>query len=246
MNMINYDEYIWGDKFKNLSSCNFVKIDDARSFLNRTSKINKIVTHNGDLPVDASYLSLKDKFNFWFGQNIIIDDEKIIPIPIGLENDYVPNSIQKKHMLHDYSNKNIIIKKLLYINHNIGTNHAERIIPYNLFQTNNFITIHSCDGFGGQNSYYTNIKEHEFILSPPGNGLDCHRTWEILYLGRIPILKNIGSLKKLYSNLPVIFIDKYEEITEDFLLNKKNELKNKSFNYNKLKFSYWKNLIEQE
>jgi hypothetical protein len=244
--MINYDDYIWGDKFKNLLNCNFIKIDDAKNFLNSTSRVNKIVTHNGDLPVNESYLYLKNKFNFWFGQNIFIDDDKFIPIPIGLENDYVPNSVQKKHMLHDYSNKNINIKKLLYINHNVGTNYAERIIPYNLFQTNNFITIHSCDGFDNQNKYYINIKEHQFTLSPPGNGLDCHRTWEILYLGRIPILKNIHTLKKLYSDLPVVFINKYEDITEEFLLTKRDELQNKSFNYNKLKFSYWKDLIEKK
>lgn len=245
MNNILYNDFIWGDKFKTVPSGTYLKIDDAFKYVSNASiKISNVVSHNGDCPIDEKYLSLINKFNFWFGQNVVIHHPKFIPIPIGLENDYVHNSVEKKHILLDYMNKQIEVKKLLYINHNIGTNRAERIIPYNLYKTNDYITVNSCDGFDNQHSYYRSMKEHDFILSPPGNGMDCHRTWEALYLGVIPILKDIGTLKILYMDLPVIFIDNYEELTSEFLVNKRNELKNKQFNYDKMKFSYWKSLIE--
>ena len=32
-------------------------------------------------------------------------------------------------------------------------------------------------------------RKHLFILSPRGNGLDCHRTWEALLLGCIVVTK---------------------------------------------------------
>ena len=44
---------------------------------------------------------------------------------------------------------------------------------------------------------YTN---YAFIVSPHRNGLDCHRTWEALVLGCIPIVKTspIDDLMMIY------------------------------------------------
>jgi hypothetical protein len=240
---ISYDDFIWGDKFKNLSNCTFVKIDDAFKYL-KINNVHKLITHNGDYPVDNRYNEILNNVKYWFAQNVFNTNTKIIPIPIGLENDYVTNSVEKKKILFEYRNKNIEIQKLLYINHNIGTNPIERSIPYKLYTTNQYITVESCSGFDNQHNYYAKIKQHTFTLSPPGNGLDCHRTWEILYCDRYPILKNIGRLKDLYKDLPVVFIDKYEELTEEFLKNKQIEFNNKTFNYEKIKFNYWQKLIQ--
>lgn len=33
------------------------------------------------------------------------------------------------------------------------------------------------------------IRQHRFVLCPPGNGLDTHRYWEVLYWGSIPIVQ---------------------------------------------------------
>lgn len=54
--------------------------------------------------------------------------------------------------------------------------------------------------------------EYAFIASPHGNGLDCHRTWESLVLGNIPIVKR-SSLDPLYEGLPVVIVDDWREIT---------------------------------
>lgn len=51
---------------------------------------------------------------------------------------------------------------------------------------------------------------YPFILSAPGNGLDCHRTWEVLSLGRIVITRR-SSLDPLYEGLPVVIVDDWEE-----------------------------------
>ena len=242
---ITYDDYIWGDKFKTLQNVVYLKIDDSLEYISKISKkVPTILTHNGDLSVDDKFAVYIDKFDYWFGQNITATNSKFIPIPIGLENDYVPNAIQKKHLLLEFAARDIMPSKLLYVNHNIGTNPKERNIPYGMFKTCRYMTVEHSGGFDYQNQYYTEIKKHRFMLSPPGNGVDCHRTWEILYLGRFPILKNIGRLEELYKDLPVVFIDKYEEQTEDFLIQKQMEFSNKTFNYEKIKFNYWKNIIK--
>lgn len=56
--------------------------------------------------------------------------------------------------------------------------------------------------------------DHAFVLSPRGNGLDCLRTWEALFLRCIPIVK-ASSLDPLYrdENLPVVIVESFREIT---------------------------------
>ena len=53
--------------------------------------------------------------------------------------------------------------------------------------------------------------EYTFGLSPHGNGLDCHRTWEMLYLGLIVIVKT-SSLDEMYKDLPVVIVQDWSEL----------------------------------
>jgi hypothetical protein len=57
---------------------------------------------------------------------------------------------------------------------------------------------------------------YAFVASPHGHGLDCHRTWESLALGNIPIVKR-SSLDGLYDGLPVVIVSDWDEITTDNL-----------------------------
>jgi len=52
---------------------------------------------------------------------------------------------------------------------------------------------------------------YAFGLSPRGVGLDCHRTWEMLALGMIPVVKT-STLDVLYTNLPVLILTNWDEI----------------------------------
>lgn len=58
--------------------------------------------------------------------------------------------------------------------------------------------------------------DYAFSISPHGNGLDCHRTWEDLLLGCIVIVKT-SPLDCLYKGLPVVIINEWSEITEENL-----------------------------
>jgi hypothetical protein len=55
-----------------------------------------------------------------------------------------------------------------------------------------------------------------FVASPHGNGLDCHRTWEALVLGHIPIVRT-SSLDPLYEGLPVAIVQRWQDITHEAL-----------------------------
>ena len=83
---------------------------------------------------------------------------------------------------------------------------------------------------------------YAFVLSPHGNGYDCHRLWEALALGCIPIVKT-SALDGLYKHLPVLIVNQWSDITKELLDNtielfKKKHKANK-FNYKKLTLKYW-------
>jgi hypothetical protein len=55
---------------------------------------------------------------------------------------------------------------------------------------------------------------YPFVLSVEGVGLDCHRTWELLYLGSIVITKT-SPLDPLYRDLPVVIVDDWTEVRDE-------------------------------
>ncbi len=245
---INYDDLIWGDKFSNCSFDNykFYKIDELYE---RSSFDNSrvFISHNGDLAASPNIWDKISQYtDMWYSTNVTFIHDNVKPIPIGLENDYVNNSVYKKNCLYEEMKNINQPTKLLYVNHNIGTNPIERAPAYSIFQNNREITIDPHTNSMPIDSYYSKIKDHFFVFSPPGNGIDAHRSWEILYLGRIPIIKDIYHAD-LFSDLPVVKYTDYSQITEEFLNAERNRIiKNyHNYNFNKLKISYWIDTIKK-
>lgn len=63
---------------------------------------------------------------------------------------------------------------------------------------------------------WANMIQHKYVISPHGNGLDCHRTWEALMLGCIPIVKT-SPLDPMYEGLPVLIVNKWSDVTPELL-----------------------------
>ena len=57
---------------------------------------------------------------------------------------------------------------------------------------------------------------YAFAISPHGNGLDCHRTWESLALGNVVIVKQ-SSLDALYEGLPVVIVKDWHDVSLESL-----------------------------
>ncbi|HMB00142.1 MAG TPA: hypothetical protein VKS21_04060, partial [Spirochaetota bacterium] len=56
------------------------------------------------------------------------------------------------------------------------------------------------------------MSRYRFVISPPGSGLDCHRTWEALALGCYVIVEK-SPLDILYKDLPVIIVEDFSAIS---------------------------------
>ena len=82
---------------------------------------------------------------------------------------------------------------------------------------------------------------YAFVVSPHGNGLDCHRTWESLALGNIVIVKH-SSLDPLYEGLPVVIVRHWHELSLESLHQWHAEHRDAFANHNvqaRLTNEYW-------
>ena len=52
------------------------------------------------------------------------------------------------------------------------------------------------------------------MISPPGNGIDCHRTWEAIYLGSVPVVLKKYISHELIRLFPIIAVNKWEDFFE--------------------------------
>lgn len=196
-----------------------------------------LITHNSDNSIE---IVPPDNILMWYGQNVNIVHPRIKSIPLGIENDFWLKDKQKLMLRKLKKKKNF--KRMLYVNHNIRTNPKERQKPYDLFNGKQWATVNTGSNGEGYENYLDNIYNHPFVICPQGNGIDTHRTWECLYMNTIPIEKrNINN--QFYIDLPILFVDDWEEITERFLHDSFMNMSSKGWNLEKLTFEYWQNEI---
>lgn len=219
----------------------FCKIDSVLTLFDILSdeqeiKNIKLITHEGDYSVDQKIFKLKPKcISKWYAQNVNYNHPDLIPIPIGLANDYCKITLKYPDL-----KRTGIPDKLLYINHRIDTYPQKRKWIYEYFKHNEWCSIDQ--PILPLNDYKKQLDKHKFIICPRGNGLDTHRLWESLYHGIIPIVENEIYCKCL-DDLPVVIVNSFKEINEKFLNEKIKEFSNKQFNMDKLKVSWWINSI---
>ena len=204
----------------------------------------------------------------WFSQNCVVDHPKITRIPIGL--DYHTLTPTRKQQFswsqpeaHPWGLKQepVIQEQILNRFKSQSKPFWERLpTAYANFQflmTTRYGKIDRVDAYNTIPKslvYYeprkcvriecwTNMINHAFVISPQGNGLDCHRTWEALCLGCIPIIKTSG-LDTLFEDLPVWIVNSWSELTEENMKNKINEFRERTFRYERCELGYWRNRIQ--
>jgi hypothetical protein len=125
-------------------------------------------------------------------------------------------------------------------NFDIGTNYSERNIIDQITKANSIFMQSRTDC----ESYWYTISKSFFIISPPGNGIDCHRIWESLYLKTVPIVKYHEALEQ-FKELPICFVEDWNNVTVDWLKSKNYLLEQLRTKLAVLDFSYWKKIITE-
>ena len=170
-----------------------------------------LITHNSDkgvTPLESDILT-NPYLIHWFAQNNQLTHSKITSIPIGLENRWMHNhgrlsKFEKKNQT------NIIKVPQILCAFNIYTNPAERGLAKAILQTHPMATFKQLN----PKEYLKELSKNMFVASPAGNGLDCHRTWEALYVQTIPIV--VGrDFYNSFQQFPGVVLDRWENL-QDF------------------------------
>ena len=81
-----------------------------------------------------------------------------------------------------------------------------------------------------------------FVISPEGAGIDCHRTWEAILLGCVPVVKK-NKFSSLFNHLPVVMLNDWSEFNSTHMIQQVDRLKNEKFNFNPMFLRYWEEKI---
>lgn len=198
----------------------------------------KLISHNTDYPVDSKFIQYLDdeKLIHWYAQNAVLDHPKLTPVPIGIANKQWPHG--------NLENLLSVVKlrpgkeNLIYKNFDVGTNINVRTRINHITNANKIFM----DQNWPHTEYLARLSKSLFVISPPGNGIDCHRIWEALYVGTVPIVERNSAFRN-FTDLPILFIDRWEDVTIDFAKSQITTFYNKLYDLKKLKLGYWRELI---
>ena len=87
--------------------------------------------------------------------------------------------------------------------------------------------------------YLNELLNHKFVASPEGQGFDCHRHYEALIAGSIPVVERNALIEDKYKNMPILYTKDYSEITDKYLLKAYGDIIDKRYDFSKLFLSYY-------
>lgn len=94
--------------------------------------------------------------------------------------------------------------------------------------------------------YIEGLKDYMFVISPEGNGIDTHRTYEALMAGCVPIVEADANIVSKYSGLPVLYTYDYSEISPSYLLENWNRMLDTVYDFSPLFLSYYDTAIQAQ
>jgi len=212
----------WSRKALDVEAGNvvFLKTDFMHDFFTSTFPRIKngfvLATHNSDFPAPSQYASFLDDARLlaWYALNPDTVHPKLVPVPISLANAHWPHG--RPPVVQDAfdAKKEAWSARQhgLYINTDVTSNKDDRSKA--LTSVASLESVYVRRGRLNYSDYLHDVANSKFVLSPPGNGADCHRTWEAILLNAVPIVASSSLLSPLYKGLPVLTVDDWSEITE--------------------------------
>ncbi len=209
----NYDKVKDGDRvFLNLDYF----IDFVKEITHENNEKKKFIlfTHNSDKTfTNEHYNKIKDFVYRVYAINNICTNKNVFTIPIAFQ-DHPKNHFNLivglflKHKLFEKTN-------LVYMNFNIDTNPSKRTECFNYFNSLNWVTKKSNIS---KQEFMKDVVHSKYVISPEGTGIDCHRIYEAIACGSIPIVKKSNTvMDDFYTKLPVLLVDEWTDVSEDFL-----------------------------
>lgn len=176
-----------------------------------------IFTNLEDTPIDDFIFDkIPDNVLSINAVNALSFGGKVNPIPYGIQRKLNVEDNRSEILLSFMSTQENTIENLLYVNHSVNTNSKERGGINELFSNNSWVKVE--DKRVDYHTFLSDLQKSKFMICPEGNAVDCHRNWEVLYMRRVPVMKKNTYLEYLLRDYPVLFVNDYTELTEEYLL----------------------------
>lgn len=235
--------------------------DFIQNMLPRIQRPFTLVTGDCDQSIPKDILTQQefqdfvadDRLIHWFSQNLVIKHPKMTIIPIGLDYHSMLGHTTwgpTMHPLEQESELKAIARQapplakrlfMCYSNfHFAATKDRRRAIKY----VPRDLVFYEQDKTTRREAWKTQSLM-AFVLSPRGNGYDCHRTWEALVLGCIPIIRR-SPIDDVFQGLPVLLVDDWPDVNLDLLRQTLQSFSSRSWDMDRLHLSYWSSLIRNK
>lgn len=165
---------------------------DLHTLLSQLNRPIILLSNSGDIGVTEEELPILEHpiVMRWFASNARIRHPKLQPVPIGIANSmWAHGNLEILQRVCQDLQEGRIQKRSphdVFTCFRIDTNRQKREgVRDALVRQGYSFTQPSLD----YESYLRTLATYRYTISPPGNGVDCHRVWECLYLQVIPIVE---------------------------------------------------------
>jgi hypothetical protein len=196
-----------------------------------------LITHNSDVEVDARFLPVlaDPRIVHWYAMSVKFQHPKLTPVPAGVANAMWPhgdvNALAAASVAAPAERKPVV-----YCNFDVRTNPVFRTPLLERLARSDVAWMAPKKPYA---EFLADMASCRWCLSPPGNCLDAHRTWEALYLGMVPILARTPPIEWLHAGLPVILLDDLGAIDRALIEREAAALEGRTFELEKLTMRYW-------
>ncbi len=210
----------------------------------RSPNSTSLLIHNGDKPPPEDELHrLAEDFEISvFCVNAVKESTRLRALPIGLENVDLQGAGKLKYFLDFPDNRSPAARnRLVMTSFHVSTNPVQRSpLAASLAKSR-----HGFDGVRWKRGdYFRELGRTLFVLSPPGNGYDCHRTWEAIAHGAVPVVLRGYLAPSLAESMPILAVDSWD----DFIQMTDSELRAKYAEVSRMEpdvllASYWAKVL---
>ena len=186
----------------------------------------------------STFKGIPSNVTKWFLVNSMLSQDRIQGIPLGIGKDATDDILGTNQYELSHTDN------WVYVNWQNYT--LERKYLKSFFLSNGFDWVTYVEEPKEFKEYLDELSRHVYAICPPGNGLDCYRILECIYVGTIPIVFNSPCMDYL-KDLPILIIDNFDELNIENLKSQYESISQKmqDSGVDKAKFSYWKNEISQ-
>ena len=150
---------------------------------------------------------LHSKVGKIFSNNLIGESDRCFPIPLGIERQAYRSAGRVRNFQKKYDIKVNDRTIPFLIAWNDATN-AKRSVYRSEFQSYSSCLV--INKRLNARIIHKLMRKTMFVPSPAGNGIDCHRTWEAIYLGAVPVV-----LKSEFygsADWPILVVDNWSDL----------------------------------